>query len=228
MTTSSSPTISLPYSTFLAQVKAGNIKTADVSSSTAGGDFRKSYKEPTGGTTYTQYTSTLLPIDDPSLVGILTSHNVQITGTSSATPLWLTVLSLLLHGPALYLLDRPDLLRDAVRRAASNRGSSALARAAPSSTPRNVRPRRSPMWRAWTRPRRSCARKWISCATPPSISASAHAFPRACCWWAARHRQNADGARRCGRGAHAVLQHQRHRIRGDVRGRGRQSGARSV
>ena len=96
MTTSSSPTISLPYSTFLAQVTAGDIKTADVSSSTASGDFKSPYKDPASGTTYAHYTTTLLPIDDPSLAGILTSHDVLITGRSSVTPVWLTVLGLVL------------------------------------------------------------------------------------------------------------------------------------
>jgi cell division protease FtsH len=96
MTTSSNRTITLPYSAFLVQLKAGNIKTADVTSGTAGGDFQKAYKDPVGGTTYAHYTTTLLPIDDPSLAGILTSHNVLITGKSSATPVWLTVLGLVL------------------------------------------------------------------------------------------------------------------------------------
>jgi cell division protease FtsH len=94
--TTSSPTISLPYSTFLAQVQAGNIKTARVTSSSASGDFKHPYKDPAGGATYARYTTTLLPIDDPGLPGILRSHDVLITGTSSVTPVWLTVLGLVL------------------------------------------------------------------------------------------------------------------------------------
>jgi cell division protease FtsH len=105
MTTRSSPTISLPYSTFLAQVQAENIKTATVSSSTARGDFRRPYKDLSRSTTYAHYTTTLLPIDDPSLPGILRSHDVQITGTSTATPVWLTVLGLVLSAlPFLFFI----------------------------------------------------------------------------------------------------------------------------
>ena len=102
---SSSPTITLPYSVFLTQVKAGNIKTADVSSSTANGDFKTPYKPSAGGTAYAHYTTTLLPIADPNLTAILTSHDVLITGQSSVTPLWLTVLGLLLSAlPFLFFI----------------------------------------------------------------------------------------------------------------------------
>ena len=97
VSTSSSPTINLPYSTFLDQVQTGNIKTANVTSTTASGDFGKAYKDPAGGATYAHYTTTLLPIDDPSLPGILRSHHVLLTGTSTATPAWLTVLGLVLN-----------------------------------------------------------------------------------------------------------------------------------
>ena len=44
----------------------------------------------------------------------------------------------------------------------------------------------------------------------------------------ARHRQDAAGARRGGRGGGAVLRHQRRRVRRDVRRRGRGPGARPV
>ncbi len=102
---SSSPTITLPYSTFLVQVKSGAIKTADVSSSTASGDFRQQYKDPSTGTAYSHYTTTLLPIDDPALVDTLTSHNVLVTGTSSVTPIWLSVLTLVLQAlPFLFFI----------------------------------------------------------------------------------------------------------------------------
>ena len=102
---SSSPTVTLPYSTFLAQAKAGNITTVNIASSSASGDFKSPYKDPSGTTTYKHFTSTLLPVEDPSLVGTLTSHNVQITGTSSATPAWLSVLSILLQAlPFLFFI----------------------------------------------------------------------------------------------------------------------------
>ena len=103
--TSSGPAITLPYSTFLGQATAGNIKTANISTDTASGNFRHSYKDPATGKTYTRYTSTLLPLADPNLVGILTSHGVEITGTSSVAPLWLTVLGLALQAlPFLFFI----------------------------------------------------------------------------------------------------------------------------
>ena len=103
--TNNEPTVTLPYSTFLAQAKADNLTKVTISTGTAVGDFKNPYKDPTSGKTYTRYTSTLLPIEDPNLVGVLTSHNVGITGTSSATPLWLTVLGLVLQAlPFLFFI----------------------------------------------------------------------------------------------------------------------------
>ena len=117
MTTSSSPTISLPYSTFLVQVKAGNIKTASVSSSAASGDFKSPYKDPSSATAYAHYITTLLPIADPNLAGILTAHNVLITGTSSVTPVWLTVLGLVLSAlPFLFFVGLIYFATRAARR----------------------------------------------------------------------------------------------------------------
>src|SRR5579875_3744637 len=94
--TTSTPTTTLSYSTFLTQAKAGNIATARISSTTADGDFRRPYKAPGSNTAYRHYTVTLLPIADPSLVGLLTAQHVQLTGTISVEPLWVSVLSLLL------------------------------------------------------------------------------------------------------------------------------------
>jgi len=103
--TKTAPTVTLPYSAFLIQAKAGNLKTADVSAATVDGAFKTPYKDPAKGKTYTRYTSTLLPIGDPTLVGVLTAHNVEITGTSSVAPLWLTVLGLVLQAlPFLFFI----------------------------------------------------------------------------------------------------------------------------
>ncbi len=102
---SQKPTITLPYSTFLAQARAGTVKTADLSSSTATGDFNKPYKDPSSGKTYIRYTTTLLPVEDPNLVSTLTTHGVVVSGTSSATPLWLDVLNVLVQAlPLLFLV----------------------------------------------------------------------------------------------------------------------------
>ena len=102
---SSSSTVDLPYSTFLSQVKAGSIATANISSSTASGTFKHAYKTSANGSSYTHYTSTLLPVNDPNLVSTLTSHNVNLTGTSTVEPLWLSVLTLLLQAlPLLFFV----------------------------------------------------------------------------------------------------------------------------
>ncbi len=92
-----SHTVTLSYSTLLAQVKAGDIKTASISDNTVEGDFKKPYQETKGGPTYQHYTANLLPIGDPNLVSTLNAHGVRITGTSSAQPLWLSVLGLLIQ-----------------------------------------------------------------------------------------------------------------------------------
>ena len=105
MSPSSNATISLPYSTFIAQARAGTIKTAKINTDSVGGDFRTSYKDPSSGKTYSSYTATLLPVDDPNLVSTLLDHSVLVSGTSTATPLWLTVLGLLLQAlPILFLV----------------------------------------------------------------------------------------------------------------------------
>ncbi|MGH2343929.1 MAG: ATP-dependent zinc metalloprotease FtsH, partial [Chloroflexota bacterium] len=114
---SSSQTVTLPYSTFLDQVKAGHIKTASISSSTAEGDFKSTYRESAGGTAYQHYTTNLLPVDDPSLVGTLTSHDVRITGKSSTEPLWLSVLGLLVQAlPILFFAGLIYFMVQATRR----------------------------------------------------------------------------------------------------------------
>ncbi|HWE61144.1 MAG TPA: ATP-dependent zinc metalloprotease FtsH [Chloroflexota bacterium] len=101
--TSTNPTVTLPYSTFLTQVKANDIKTANISTDTVDGSFVHPYKA--SGKTYSQYTTTLLPVPDPNLVPTLESHNVQLVGKSTATPLWLDVLGLLLQAlPFLFFI----------------------------------------------------------------------------------------------------------------------------
>src|SRR6185437_9437267 len=47
--TKTAPTVDLPYSAFLIQAKAGNIKTADVSTATVDGAFQTPYKDPAKG-----------------------------------------------------------------------------------------------------------------------------------------------------------------------------------
>jgi hypothetical protein len=87
--TSQQPQISLPYSTFLAQVRAHNVKTALLSATMASGAFARPYRDPASGTRYARYTTTLLPVPDPALVPLLTTHGVQMTAKNQVPSLWL-------------------------------------------------------------------------------------------------------------------------------------------
>jgi cell division protease FtsH len=100
-------TTTIPYSTFVGQITHNNIKTAAVSSTSVSGDFKRSY---TGadGKSYTSYRTTLAGspgTPDTSLLPLLRSHNVQITGVTAMAPAWLSILSILLNVlPFLFLL----------------------------------------------------------------------------------------------------------------------------
>ncbi|MDB5056823.1 MAG: ATP-dependent metalloprotease FtsH, partial [Chloroflexi bacterium] len=104
-TSNAGPQVTLSYSTFLAQVRANNIATAQIATDTATGNFRKPFHTANNTTNFTRYSTTLLPITDPTLVPLLEQQGVQITGQSTATPLWLTVLTLALQAlPLLFLV----------------------------------------------------------------------------------------------------------------------------
>jgi len=95
---------SLSYSAFLAQVRANNVSTATMATDSVSGNFKKPYVDPTSHNSYKSYTTTLLPLTDPTLVPLLEQHGVQLTGTSTTTPLWLTVLGMLFTWLPLLLL----------------------------------------------------------------------------------------------------------------------------
>jgi cell division protease FtsH len=95
--------VSIPYSTFVSQVAHNNVKTAQISSDTASGDFKTAYK--TDGQSYTGYTTTLLPIPDASLLPTLQRHHVQVTGVNSTSPGWVTAVGFLISiVPFIFLL----------------------------------------------------------------------------------------------------------------------------
>src|SRR5918912_923935 len=100
------PRIAVAYSTFLDQVRANNVTTAQFAGSTVSGDFAKPYKDPQSGKSYSRYTTTLLlPVQDPALVDLLKSHRVQISAVNQTPPLWLQALGFLLEAlPFLFLL----------------------------------------------------------------------------------------------------------------------------
>jgi cell division protease FtsH len=93
----SSPQVSLSYSDFLAQVNANNVTTAQIASDTASGNFKHPYVDSATQTSYQDYTTTLLPVNDPTLVPLLKQHGVKLSGVSTTAPLWLDVLSILLQ-----------------------------------------------------------------------------------------------------------------------------------
>jgi cell division protease FtsH len=102
---SAGPQTTLSYSTFLAQVRANNIATAQVSTDNVNGKFRTPYRTSSNSTSFQRYSTTLLPVNDPNLVPLLEQHVVQITGQSTTTPFWLTALSLVLQAlPLLFLV----------------------------------------------------------------------------------------------------------------------------
>jgi len=98
------PRVTVPYSTFITQVKADNIKTAKITSTTATGDFARPYTDPTAKKTYKLYTVSLLPVQDTGLVPLLQAHNIQLVADHETTPLWLQALSVLVGALPLVLL----------------------------------------------------------------------------------------------------------------------------
>jgi cell division protease FtsH len=95
-------TTTLSYTTFVSQVQAGDIKNANVDGTEISGAFRKPYTS--SGKKYDRY-STIITTDlTPKTVSLMQSHGVDVTLANQATPIWLTVLELLLQGLPLLLL----------------------------------------------------------------------------------------------------------------------------
>src|ERR687885_549611 len=80
------PQVTIPYTTFVDQVRHNNVANAAISSSSASGDFKKPYVQ--NGTSYPRYTTTLPPVGDPNLLPLLLSHGVKVTGVTPTTPAW--------------------------------------------------------------------------------------------------------------------------------------------
>jgi cell division protease FtsH len=112
----SQPEVSLPYSSFLAQVKAGHVQSVQISGSAIKGDFTQPQPlgelipqltptpgpTPTGtaattiaetqATTYTMFTTNFPDVvGDTTLMPLLNAHNVEILVSPPATP-WTTIL----------------------------------------------------------------------------------------------------------------------------------------
>ncbi|HLJ67800.1 MAG TPA: ATP-dependent zinc metalloprotease FtsH [Chloroflexota bacterium] len=101
-TTSTTPQTTLSYSAFVTQVQRHNIKNATISGTDASGNFRKPYK--TGGKSYTRYTTTIVSDVISTLVPYLQKEGVDVTLQNNTTPIWLSLLGLLLQAlPLLFL-----------------------------------------------------------------------------------------------------------------------------
>src|SRR5205807_4519456 len=84
--TGQQPQVTISYSTFVDQVRHNNVADAAISSTSASGDFKKPYVQ--NGTSYPRSTTTLPPVGDPTLLPLLLSHGVTVTGVTSTTPAW--------------------------------------------------------------------------------------------------------------------------------------------
>jgi cell division protease FtsH len=92
----------LSYSTFVQQVQRGNIKTATVQGTQVQGDFKKPYKS--GGKSYGRFTTTITTSLTNNLVSLMQGHGVDVVLADTSTPIWLTVLGLILQSLPFLLL----------------------------------------------------------------------------------------------------------------------------
>jgi cell division protease FtsH len=74
----------LSYSAFRALVRANMIATAYVSSTTTSGAFTRPYARPGMSTSPRTYSTTLVPVSDPTLMPLLERHGVQVVGEAPA------------------------------------------------------------------------------------------------------------------------------------------------
>ena len=112
-------TVTIPYTTFLAQVRSGNVVQVQINGDRISGTFARPYTpavqaSPSPAATPGRFTSfqTTFPqtVGDPGLVPLLISHNVTIDVTPNA-PSWLGALlawlpALLLFGFFIWILQR--------------------------------------------------------------------------------------------------------------------------
>src|SRR5207302_171869 len=96
------PQTTLSYSAFVAQVRQGHVMYATSNGTEVHGHLKKLYK--TGGKSFPRYTTTISTDLTPSVVSLMQQHKVDVTLTSTATPLWLAVLGLVLQALPFLLL----------------------------------------------------------------------------------------------------------------------------
>lgn len=98
------PQTTLSYSAFVAQVQAGNVKTATIKGTDARGDFTKPYKGALGKT-YGRYDTTIVPDLIRTVVPLLQRRGVDVTLQNDTPSGGLVVLGLLFQFlPLLFLI----------------------------------------------------------------------------------------------------------------------------
>ena len=99
----SGPTrVTLPYSTFITQVNASNVKDINAQANTIQGDFKKAVSY--GGTSSTAFQTERPVFANDDLETLLIDHNVTINATAPGSGQSLLVTLLLDFGPALLLI----------------------------------------------------------------------------------------------------------------------------
>jgi cell division protease FtsH len=168
------------YSTFVAQVRADQVATARITDATIAGDYKKPYHDPASGRYYVHYTTTVGTQVLNTVVSLLDKHRVQVSFASQGTPVWLTVLGLLIQAlPFLLLIALFYFGSRAARHQQQGLFGFGRSRAKlytmerPSPTFADVA--------AWTLPRMSFERSSTSCVILPSITGWERASPRECC-----------------------------------------------
>jgi cell division protease FtsH len=92
----------LNYTTFVSQVQSGHIKDANVQSTEITGDFKSPYVLK--GKKYGRY-STIITTDlTPTVVSLMQRNGVAVTIGNTATPLWVSLLAIVLQGLPFLLL----------------------------------------------------------------------------------------------------------------------------
>jgi cell division protease FtsH len=109
---SQSQPIEIPYSVFYQQVTADNVRDVVLQDTTASGEFKQAFTWPAADSpeatqglkpqTSGQFTTTLLPVDDPALTQALRDHNVTVVAQNvQPSPILLFLVN---WGPLLLLL----------------------------------------------------------------------------------------------------------------------------
>ncbi len=93
----------ISYSTFLAQVKANNVKSVTITDYSVTGVFKSAIPSQDGSTKSTQFSTTVPSFGNGNLIALLQEHQVSINVQSSSTAsFWLNVL--LFVGPLVLIL----------------------------------------------------------------------------------------------------------------------------